>query len=191
MSTEEEALAKIQEDYNGFYIKQTDALLFRDMQEYLMEQNAMELPEEFLKRWLVASNEQNTAESVEAGFAGFRKGLEWTLVREKLINQFELEVKQEELRASFAEQVMGYFGGGQPEWLNEEMISGMVDRMMNEEKSVRDKFDELMNDKLSDKLQGEYELKDKAITPEELQAIIEEIRAEQEAETQLLTQEEE
>ncbi|MEL7248683.1 MAG: trigger factor [Bacteroidota bacterium] len=191
VSTEEEALAKIQEDYNGYYIKQTDALLFRDMQEYLMEQNSMELPEEFLKRWLVASNEQNTPEGVEAGFAGFRKGLEWTLVREKLINKFELEVKQEELRASFAEQVLGYFGGGQPEWLNEEMVSGMVDRMMNEENSVRDKFDELINDKLSDKLQGEYELKDKAITPEELQAIIEEIRAEQEAESQLLAQEEE
>ncbi|MEL6973378.1 MAG: hypothetical protein AAFO02_24675, partial [Bacteroidota bacterium] len=175
----------------GYYIKQTDALLFRDMQEYLMEQNSMELPEEFLKRWLVASNEQNTPEGVEAGFAGFRKGLEWTLVREKLINKFELEVKQEELRASFAEQVLGYFGGGQPEWLNEEMVSGMVDRMMNEENSVRDKFDELINDKLSDKLQGEYELKDKAITPEELQAIIEEIRAEQEAESQLLAQEEE
>ncbi len=191
VSNEEEALAKIQEDYNGFYSKQTDALLFRDMQEYLMEQNQMELPEEFLKRWLVASNENNTLESVEAGFDGFRKGLQWTLVREKLINHFELEVKQEELRAAFAEQVMGYFGGGKPEWLNEEMVNGMVDRMMNEEKSVRDKFDELMNDKLSDKMQGEYALQDKPITPDELQAIVEQIRAEQEAESQLLNQEEE
>ena len=191
VSNEEEALAKIQEDYNGFYVKQTDALLFRDMQEYLMEQNELELPEAFLKRWLVASNEQNTPEGVEAGFAGFRKGLEWTLVREKLIKQFELDVKPEEMRASFAEQVMGYFGGGQPEWLNEEMINNMVDRMMNEEKSVREKFDELMNDKLSDRLQGEYELTDKKITPDELQAIVDEIRAEQEAESMLLAQEEE
>lgn len=191
VSSEEEALAKIQEDYNGFYVKQTDALLFRDMQEYLMEQNNLEFPETFLKRWLVASNEQNTPEGVEAGFAGFRKGLEWTLVREKLIKQFELEVTPEEMRASFAEQVMGYFGGGQPEWLNEEMINNMVDRMMNEEKSVRDKFDELMNDKISERLQGEYELTDKSITPDELKDIVDEIRAEQEAESMLLAQEEE
>ena len=191
VSNKKEALAKIQEDYNGFYSKQTDALLFRDMQEYLMEQNNMELPEEFLKRWLVASNENNTTASVEAGFDGFRKGLQWTLVREKLIKHFELEVKQEELRAAFAEQVMGYFGGGQPEWLNEEMVNNMVNRMMGEEKSVREKFDELMNDKLSEKLRGEYKLKDKKVTPEKLQEIVEEIRAQQEAESQLLVEEEE
>lgn len=191
VSNKKEALAKIAEDYNGFYSKQTEALLFRDMQEYLMEQNVMELPEAFLKRWLVASNEQNTPESVEAGFDGFRKGLLWTLVREKLIKHFELEVKQEELRAAFAEQVMGYFGGGQPEWLNEEMVNNMVNRMMGEEKAVREKFDELMNDKLSESLRGEYKLKDKKVTPEKLQEIIEEIRAQQEAESQLLAAEEE
>ena len=86
---------------------------------------------------------------------------------------------------------MGYFGGGQPEWLNEDMVNNMVNRMMGEEKSVREKFDELMNDKPSESLRGEYKLKDKKVTPEKLQEIIEEIRAQQEAESQLLADEEE
>lgn len=191
VSTKKDALAKIKEDYNGYYSKQTEALLFRDMQEYLMEQNMLELPEAFLQRWLVASNENNTAESVAAGFDGFRKGLQWTLIREKLIKQLELEVKPEELRAAFAEQVQGYFGGGKPEWMTDDMIDNMVNRMMNEEKNVREKFDELMNDKLSERLRGEYKLKDKKITPDELQAIVDEIRAQQEAESQLISEEEE
>ena len=155
-----------------------------------MEKNPLEFPETFLKRWLVTSNEKNTEENVEAGFDGFLKGLQWTLLREKLIKQLELDVTAEEVKESFAKQVMGYFGGQRPEWLNEEMISGMVDRMMNEEKSVREKFDELMNDKLSIRLQEEFTLTDKVITPEELQEIVAKIQAENEAQNLLLEEEE-
>ena len=190
VSSEKEALAKIQEDYHGYFKGQTNALLFRSAQEFLMEKNTLEFPETFLKRWLVTSNEKNTPENVEAGFEGFVKGLQWTLIREKLIKQFELDVKAEEVRASFAQQVMGYFGGQQPEWLGEEMISGMVDRMMKEEKNVRDKFDELMNDKLSVRLQEEFTLTDKVVSPEELQEIVAKIQAENEAQNLFLDEEE-
>jgi trigger factor len=155
-----------------------------------MEKNPLEFPTTFLKRWLVTSNEKNTPESVEAGFEGFLKGLQWTLIREKLVKQFELEVKPEEVRQGFAKQVMGYFGGQQPEWLNEEMVSGMVDRMMKEDKSVREKFDELMNDKLSIRTQEEFTLTDKVITPEELQEIVAKIQAENDAQNLLFEEEE-
>lgn len=190
VSSEKEALAKIQDDYHRYFEGQTNALLFRSAQELLMEKNTLEFPTTFLKRWLVASSEKNTPESVEAGFEGFVKGLQWTLIREKLIKLFELEVKPEEVRASFAKQVMGYFGGQQPEWLNEEMISGMVDRMMKEEKSVREKFEELMNDKLSMRLQEEFTLTDKVINPEELKEIVAKIQAENEAQNLLFEEEE-
>lgn len=190
VSSEEEALAKIQQDYRGYFEGQTNALLFRSAQELLMEKNPVVFPETFLKRWLLVSNEKNTPASVEAGFEGFVKGLQWTLIREKLVKQFELEVKPEEVRQGFAQQVMGYFGGQRPEWLGDEMINGMVDRMMKEEKSVRDKFDELMNDKLSIRIQEEFTLTDKVITPDELQEIVAKIQAENEAQNLLLEEEE-
>lgn len=190
VNSEEEALAKIQDDYRRYYEGQTNALLFRSAQEFLMENNNLEFPETFLKRWLVASNEKNTPENVEAGLEGFLKGLKWTLIREKLIKRFELEVTHQEIRQGFAQQVMGYFGGQRPEWLGDEMINGMVDRMMKEEKSVRDKFDELMNDKLSIRIQEEFTLTDKVITPDELQEIVKKIQAENEAQNLLLEEEE-
>lgn len=190
VNSEEEALAKIRDDYSRYYQGQTHALLFRSAQEFLMEKNILEFPEAFLKRWLVASSEKNTPESVEAGFGGFLKGLQWTLIREKLIKQFELEVTPQEIRQGFAQQVMGYFGGQRPEWLGDEMVNGMVDRMMKEEKSVRDKFDELMNDKLSIRIQEEFTLTDKVITPDELQEIVAKIQAENEAESIFLDEEE-
>ena len=191
VSTEAEALEKIKDDYKGYFEGQSNALLFRDMQEHLMEIHDLEFPEAFLKRWLVASNESNTPESVEKGFDGFRKGLQWTMIREKLIKHFELEVKQEEVRAAFAKQVAGYFGGGNPDWLTPEMMDGMIDRMMKEEKSVREKFDELMNEKISDELRNAFSFKDKEVSVEAFQEVIKEAQAKAEAEAQLLDEEEE
>ncbi|MEL7221005.1 MAG: trigger factor [Bacteroidota bacterium] len=184
------ALDKIKSDYRKYFEKQSEALLFRDMQEHLMEQNPLSFPETFLKRWLVISNERNTPESVEKGFEGFTKGLQWTLIREKLIKEFELKVEEAELRDSFKQQVYGYFGGGQPEWLNEEMVSGMVDRMMNEEKSVREKADELMNDKISAALREKVVLTEKVVDQEAFQEIIAEAQAKAQAEAALIEEEE-
>lgn len=77
-----------------------------------MEQNVMDLLEEFFKCWLVVLNENNILVLVEVGFDGFCKGLCWILICEKFIKYFELEVSLEELCVFFVEQVCGYFGGG-------------------------------------------------------------------------------
>ena len=186
VSSEEEALAKIADDYNRYYTNQVDALLFRDFQEHLMEEHQLELPDEFLKRWLVLSSEQNTPETVEAGYIGFAKNLQWTLIRQKLVERLEVKVEEEEVRAAFAEQVKGYFGGQNPEWLNDEMISGMVDRMMGQQKEVEQKFEELATDKIHDGLKEIYTINDTVVTPDELEARMAEARAKVEAETALM-----
>jgi len=190
VTTAEEAKAKIKADYQQYFAKQADALLFRDFQEYLMAQNPMDFPEDFLKRWLLISNEKNTKAAIEQGFEGFKKGLQWTMLREKLIKHFELDITADELRAHFTEQVRGYFGGGAPDWLTPEMLDGMVDRMMKEEKTVKEKFDELMNEKISQALHAGYNLVPKTVDPEAFQAIITAAQAQAQAESALLDEEE-
>lgn len=191
VNNEKEALAKIGEDYGKYFEQQVDALLYRDMQEYLMAQNELTFPESFLKRWLVFSNENNTAESVERGFEGFKKSLQWTLIREKLSDKFELEVSEEELRASFAVQVQGYFGASKPEWMDDSMIDNMVERMMGDEKAVRERAEEVMSDKIQRKLKEGYTLQEREVSPEEFNEIAAEARAKAEAEASLLAEEEE
>ncbi len=185
VSSEEEALAKIADDYGKYYENQADALLFRDFQEYLMEQNPLELPDAFLKRWLVASSDQNSPEVVEAGYEGFAKNLQWTLVRQKLVDRFEVEVEPSAVREAFADQVRGYFGQANPEWMNDEMLGGMVDRLMQDESQVEKKYDELVTDRVHVQLKTFFNLTDKLITPEDLETLVEEARAKVEAETAL------
>jgi trigger factor len=128
----------------------------------------------------VLSNERNTEESVEAGFEGFKKGLRWMVLRNKLVERFGLEVTNQEVRQAMAQQVAGYFGGQMQPWMTEEFIDSMVDRMLKEKGASEEKYEALMNEKLSDALRPLFPADEQAITPEELEGIIAAINAENE-----------
>jgi len=187
--SEQEALAKIKDDYKQHFTKHTDNLLFRDFQEYLIENNPMDFPESFLKRWLVASNEKNTEASVERGYESFTKGLQWTMLREKLIKHFDLDVSKEEMREQFVIQVESYFGGGRPDWVEDSVIDNMVNRMMDDEKGVNEMYDTLIMEKIQDALKEGYTLKEKVVSIKEFEAVVEAAKAKIAAESNLIGEE--
>jgi trigger factor len=46
---------------------------------------SFKLPDEFLKRWLKATNEKLIDEELEGGYNDFAKNLKWTLIENKMI----------------------------------------------------------------------------------------------------------
>jgi len=70
-----------------------------DTHDKLLEQANIELPEAFLKRWLIAINKELTAEQIESEFEAFIKDLKWQLIKESIIKENEIQVSAEETRA--------------------------------------------------------------------------------------------
>jgi trigger factor len=68
-----------------------------DSKEILTNYLSLKLPEEFLKRWLVETNEKVTFEQIEDEFGNFRKDLEWTLIKGKLVKDNDLRVEESDL----------------------------------------------------------------------------------------------
>jgi trigger factor len=67
-----------------------------DTRNSLVESTNMEFPEPFLKRWLLAVNKQATPEQVDSDFGFFIKDLKWSLIKNKIIDQNDLDVTEEE-----------------------------------------------------------------------------------------------
>lgn len=178
VSSKEEALATIKELLDEGQESTMNALFFREIQDYMIGHYQMEFPETFLKRWLVLSNERNTEESVEAGFEGFKKGLGWMVLRNKLIERYGLEVTNQEVRQAMAQEVAGYFGGEMQPWMTEDFIDSMVDRMLKEKGAAEAKYDALMNEKLSNVVCPLFPADEQVITPDELEDIVAAINAE-------------
>ncbi len=94
----------------------------RDAEQYMMAQIRksfgdkveMELPESFLKEWLLLSNEGVTAEQIEEEFDGFRDNLKWNLIQQKVVKEQSLGATKEEIEARARGMIASQFGGQLP-----------------------------------------------------------------------------
>lgn len=170
VSSEQEARDKIREQIEKFYSGQSEALLFRDMQERIMELNELSLPESFLKRWMKSNNENLTDKIIEKEYGAFAKNLQWSLIRSKLVKRFDIEVRSEEVLETLKNRIRGYFGGVAPGM--EHIIDSTAARLMEDEKQVEQAFEEVLSDKLYEALAAEVGINVKKVSREAFEEIV-------------------
>ncbi len=108
----EESEVKTTEDFKSRIKSEIEANLAyssnhkfaNDIHDKLLEMNNIELPEAFLKRWLIAINKELSIEQVESEFDAFISDLKWQLIKDSIIKENEINVMPEEVN-SFAIQM--------------------------------------------------------------------------------------
>ncbi|GAA0535592.1 trigger factor [Chitinophaga japonensis] len=167
ITTEEAFRAKLKEEIEKYWDTESRNRLHNDLFEVLVHETPMELPKDFLKRWLQTGSEKpKTAEEAEKEYPNFDHQLRWTLISDKLIRDNKLEVSFEELREGAKQKLLGYYGAGAAldgaEWLD-----SYLDRLMQDEKFVDQTYREMVTQKLFDWAETKVELKEEEITAEE------------------------
>lgn len=182
ISTKEGALEEIKKGILAFYDIRSNALLMRSFQERLMEKNQLELPENFLKRWLKATNQGKlTDETIDREYPAFAENLRWTIIRDEIKSKFGAEVTEEEVKAAFADKVRNYFGPAIPDSL----LESSVERLMQNEKDVDDTRRDLETDKVFRAILSQVSVSDRAIHSDDFHKIIEELSAKAKAEQEV------
>lgn len=174
VTNKEEAIEKLKEGILQFYDVRSNALLFRSLQERLLELNQVELPEKFLKRWLGVTNQGKIdAEQIEREYPAFADNLRWSIIREDLMEEFGAEVSDSDLKAEYGRRVRNYFQADLPEHI----LESSIERLMKDEKDVENTRRELESDKLLEAVRTQITVVDKAVTSEAFHKIIEEATA--------------
>ena len=171
ITTEEQFRAAIEADIQAYWDKQSSNQLQHHLYHVLLDETKMELPEGFLRKWLSTQTDANkqpkTPEQVEAEFPTFVNQLKWTLISDKIITENKLDVTAEELKASFKQQVMGYFGNmnladGNLEWLDQ-----YVETLMKDEQQVDGTYRRIITEKVFNWAEGEVKKEEKLISAED------------------------
>ncbi len=170
IKTEEEFRDNLKQEIQKKWDAQSKVQL-QDQLYHLLVNMPIDFPEEFLKRWIQQSDKApKSAEDVEAEFPRYKNQLKWTLITDKLIRENNLQVSEEELRASMRNEIMQYFGqmkqDGDMSW-----IDSYIDRMMKDEKQVDSSYNRLIIDKIFEWLQSQFQPIEKEVTAEELIAM--------------------
>jgi trigger factor len=149
IATEAEFRAAVKEDLEDYWDSQARDQVHDEIYQYLMDNTAMELPQDFLKRWLHSRGEKpKTAEEVEEDFPAFLTSLKWNLISNKLMAENKLNVETAELREFVKRQMMDYLDNVRALDENTSWLEGYADRMMQNREYVDRTYNKLMTKKL-------------------------------------------
>lgn len=178
VTSEAEAREKLRELIGKSDVADADGLLFRSIRATLLEKNKenMPLPDDFLKRWVELSQEKE-AEQILGNYEKFSDDLRWSLIKNKLTKQFDLDVKEEEIREVAYHRVASYFGGHYAEG-----IPDIVERLMNDQEQVNRMANDVIGNKLFRSIKEKVTLKEVVISFEELREKVSELTATETAE---------
>lgn len=179
VNSKEEALEQFKKGIQQFYDVRSNALLMRAFQERLMRDNPIELPEKFLKRWLLVSNEGKLSEAqLETEFPYFIENLRWTMLREKIMKMHGLKVTEADIVEAFKDRVRSYFQVDLPEHI----INNSVQRLMENEKEVEKVEREIETDKIFAAIRDQVTVTERAIPSDEFHNILDAATQKAEAE---------
>jgi trigger factor len=136
------------------YAREAKYLLRIDAEKAILESVKIDLPEAFLRTWLIRINEGKfTPEQIDQDFDNVKRDIRWNLIKNEIAEKFEVKVDYPEVVEKAKDMVRQQFGGylssDQPGI--EEMIEKIAMGYLSD-KSKGDNFMNLYNQAFSDKV---------------------------------------
>jgi trigger factor len=98
VSSEEEFITKVRETLQGNYDKESKVFTEEELKKVLTDAAKVDLPEEFLKEWLMIANEGKvTTEDIEKEFPIYAKQLTWSLISNEIATKNNIKAEHEEV----------------------------------------------------------------------------------------------
>jgi trigger factor len=163
VKTEEEFKAKITEELESMMVQNADQKLQADMLNFGLDKVKMTLPDEFLKRWLKATNEKLSDEELAQGYDDFARNLRWTLIENKIIKDNKLEIKYEQVFETAKKRLDAQFRMYSPQPLEEEQLGQYTAQFLQDKENANRIFEEVKAQQVFDYLKSVITLDTKDI----------------------------
>jgi trigger factor len=168
VKNENDLKERVKADLEKMFATDSDRLLTRSVYDSLLEKTNVDLPTDFLKRWIQLSNEKPiTMEEIESQFEGYEKGMKWQLIQGHIFKANDIKVDQKEA-LEFTKQLLvnQYAQYGIPAPEEKELTTSAIQVLTNKEESAR-VYDMLAETKLTEFFKSNVKLTDKEVTYDE------------------------
>jgi trigger factor len=173
VKTEEEFTKRVTEEIALNYERESEYRFMVDAREALIKKAKINLPVEFLKRWMVETNEQITEEQVAEDFEKYEDDFRWQLIKEYLLKQQEIKVTEEEAleaaKGMALNQYMQYGMNNVPD----EYLENYAKEMMSKPEESRKFYEQKGEEKLISYIKSTVKLDEKEVSSEKFRKLYE------------------
>jgi trigger factor len=174
VNSEEEHREKVVKEIETTMERDTEYRFGVDSRSTLLALAKFDLPMEFLKRWMLTTNEGKLSlEQIEKDMEHFEQDLKWQLIKNKIAKENDLKITEEEIR-EFAKnlarnQYLRYGLTNVPE----EHIDSYANEILKNKDEVRRVADQLQEEKINGWVKMNAKIEDKEVTVEEFNKLFE------------------
>jgi len=135
--------AKITEELESMMVQDSERKLQDEIYHYAIDKVQFNLPDEFLKRWLRATNEQLSEEELQGGYKDFAQNLKWTLIENKIIKDNNIDIKYDEVFALAKQRLAQQFQMYSPQPIAEDQLAQYTVQYLQNKENANKIFEEL------------------------------------------------
>lgn len=136
----------------------------------------VELPVEFLKKWLIARNEELNADNIDAAYADMENSIKWQLIKEQIIRNAEIKIEEDDV-LNFAKSIAAsQFAQYGMTNIDDETVTDYAKRILADKNSRSHIIEEVGNRKLFNAIKNLAEIETKEVSLDEFKKVAEEIQ---------------
>lgn len=173
INSEAEFRDKIKAELAVMFSQDTDRKFVETVETALVNKLNIKLPDEFLKRWLMAVNEKPlTKEQLESEYPAYAKSMQWKLIENKIIKDNSITVTGEEARSEAGNFIRAQYAryGQTPD---EAEVTKIADSILQKQEEAQKIYEGLYSKKVLDLLKTNCKLDTKEISYNEFFGISE------------------
>ena len=157
--------AKIQDEAEGQFVAESDRMLKNDVVTYFIEKLKLQMPDDFLKRWLVQTSEQPiTMEMLETEYDMYSKSLQWQLIENKILENYEIKVSQDDIIAHTKKLIgMQMKQYGQPDG-DDAQLTDIATGILKNEEEKKKIYDQIFDERTLAVYKENFKLTEKSIS---------------------------
>ena len=157
--------ARIKEDIERSLAEESKFRFGIDAKEAIMKKlEKVEFPVDFLKRWVLATNEKMTQEELDKDFDKMLEELKWHLAKDQLMKEYNINVEKDEVE-NFAKRIakMQFMQYGLMN-IEDEHLTNYAKEMMKNESQLRGIVERIIEDKIFAKLKDVAKVEPKTVS---------------------------
>lgn len=175
VTTEEEFLNKVKETISENYKREAEHFLDHNIEDYFISNTSINLPDEFLKSWLLStSNGEVTEDVLNKEFEHYKRGLKWDLVKNRIADDNKITVEADEVRSKAKELIVAQFGGQAFVEQLGDRLDGIADNYLQNEngQNFMRLYNQLRGDKILKFIKDNITVQEKKVSVEEFKKIV-------------------
>ncbi len=156
--------------------RESDYMFTLKLRNYLLEKAALQMPAEFLKRWLFVINEGKfTKEDIDKDFDQFLKMFTWNYLQKHFIQKGELKVTADEAKVEAKALAQAQFAQYGMPTAPDDMLEDYAKRILSDKEQSQKIYEKLYEVKVVDYVRSQITVKEESVSADRFAELAKEL----------------